>query len=312
MSNIALQSVEPVKPFKMVGGEVMMASSVVFILLVMVVPLPTFLLDLLLATNITISLAVLLTAFYANRPLEFAIFPGLLLMTTLFRLSLNVASTRLILSKADAGALISAFGEFVVSGNFVVGGIIFLVLVIINFVVITKGSGRIAEVGARFTLDALPGKQMAIDADLNAGLIDENQARKRRDEVSREADFYGAMDGASKFVRGDAIAGIIITLVNIAGGFAIGALEKGWTIGESISVFTTLTIGDGLLTQIPALLVSLAAGVLVARVDRQRQDGEPDVPWLEPAMLIVPAVMLLVLAAVPQMPTLAFVTTASR
>ena len=203
-----------------------MASSVVLILLMMIIPLPTFLLDMLLATNITISLAVLLTAFYANRPLEFAIFPGLLLMTTLFRLSLNVASTRLILSDADAGALISAFGEFVVSGNYVVGAIIFLVLVIINFVVITKGSGRIAEVGARFTLDALPGKQMAIDADLNAGLIDEHEARTRRTEISREADFYGAMDGASKFVRGDAIADLIITTINIIGGLIIGVAQN--------------------------------------------------------------------------------------
>ncbi len=241
------------------------AGSVVFVLFVLVVPLPGFLLDLLLATNIAISLAVLLTAFYANRPLDFAIFPGLLLMTTLFRLSLNVASTRLILSEAKAGSLIAAFGDFVVAGNYVVGGIVFLVLVLINFVVITKGSGRIAEVGARFTLDALPGKQMAIDADLNAGLIGEAEARQRRDDVSREADFYGAMDGASKFVRGDAIAGLIITAVNIVGGLLIGAAQHGMSIAEAAQTFTLLSIGDGLVSQIPALLISTAAGIIVSR-----------------------------------------------
>jgi flagellar biosynthesis protein FlhA len=248
-----------------VGSEVVVASSVVFVLLMLVVPLPGFVLDMLLATNIAVSLAVLLTAFYANRPLEFAIFPGLLLMTTLFRLSLNVASTRLILSEGKAGALIAAFGDFVVAGNYVVGGIVFLVLVLINFVVITKGSGRIAEVGARFTLDALPGKQMAIDADLNAGLIGEAEAKQRRVDVSREADFYGAMDGASKFVRGDAMAGLIITAINIVGGLVIGASQLGMTVGEAAETFTLLSIGDGLVSQIPSLLISTAAGIIVSR-----------------------------------------------
>ncbi|MEM6646775.1 MAG: flagellar biosynthesis protein FlhA, partial [Bacteroidota bacterium] len=199
----------------------------------MVVPLPSVLLDMLLTTNIAISLAVLLTAFYAKRPLDFAVFPGLLLITTIFRLSLNVASTRLILSEGQAGALIAAFGNFVVAGNTVVGVIIFLVLVLINFIVITKGSGRIAEVAARFTLDAMPGKQMAIDADLNAGLIDEDTAKRRRSEVSREADFFGAMDGASKYVRGDAIAGLIITAINIVGGLVIGMMQQNMSFGDA-------------------------------------------------------------------------------
>ncbi len=245
--------------------EALIATSVVCILLILVIPLPTFILDLLLATNIALSLSVLLTAFYAERPLEFAVFPGLLLITTLFRLSLNVASTRLILSEGDAGQLIEAFGNFVVAGNYVVGTIIFLVLVIINFIVITKGSGRIAEVAARFTLDALPGKQMAIDADLNAGLIDDDTARTRRDEVGREADFYGAMDGASKFVRGDAIASLIITAINIIGGLIIGIVQRGMAADDAASTFVLLSIGDGLVSQIPALLISTAAGIIVSR-----------------------------------------------
>ncbi len=265
MSNLPAPTPPLAPPTFRVGTDMVVAGSVVFVLFVLVVPLPGFLLDLLLATNIAISLAVLLTAFYANRPLDFAIFPGLLLMTTLFRLSLNVASTRLILSEAKAGSLIAAFGNFVVAGNYIVGGIVFLVLVLINFVVITKGSGRIAEVGARFTLDALPGKQMAIDADLNAGLIGEAEARQRREDVSREADFYGAMDGASKFVRGDAIAGLIITAVNIIGGLLIGAAQHGMSLSEAAQTFTLLSIGDGLVSQIPALLISTAAGIIVSR-----------------------------------------------
>ncbi len=285
-----------------------MASSVVFILLVMVIPLPTFVLDMLLATNITMSLAVLLTAFYANRPLEFAIFPGLLLMTTLFRLSLNVASTRLILSQADAGALIEAFGQIVVAGNYVVGGIIFLVLVIINFVVITKGSGRIAEVGARFTLDALPGKQMAIDADLNAGLIDENQARKRREDVSREADFYGAMDGASKFVRGDAIAGLIITGINIVGGLIVGVAQRGMSFAEAASTFTLLSIGDGLVSQLPALLISTAAGLIVSRASSEGNLAQDVKGQLlkKPSPLLITGAFLFVLGLVPGLPVVPF------
>ncbi len=270
----------PASPSSIIGrlrdGQTVIALVVIGVLLVMVVPLPTFAMDLLLATNIAISLAVLLTAFYAQRPLEFAIFPGLLLVTTLFRLSLNVASTRLILGQGEAGALILAFGNFVVSGNYVVGAIIFIVLVIINFVVITKGSGRIAEVGARFTLDAMPGKQMAIDADLNAGIIDEVEAKQRRSDVSREADFYGSMDGASKFVRGDAMAGLIITGINIVGGLVIGMTQFGLSAADSAEKFMLLSIGDGLVSQIPALLISTAAGIIVTRASSDNGENLSD------------------------------------
>ncbi|RMF52617.1 MAG: flagellar biosynthesis protein FlhA [Bacteroidetes bacterium] len=290
------------------NSEAIIASAVVLILFVMVVPLPSFLLDMLLTTNIAISLAILLTAFYATRPLEFAIFPGLLLMTTLFRLSLNVASTRLILSEAKAGALIQAFGQFVVSGNYVVGSIIFLVLVIINFVVITKGSGRIAEVAARFTLDALPGKQMAIDADLNAGLIDEQEARQRREEIGREADFYGAMDGASKFVRGDAIAGLIITAINIVGGLIIGVAQLGMSFAEAASTFSLLSIGDGLVSQIPALLISTAAGIIVSRASNEAnlaQDFKGQL-FRKPHPIFITGAFLLLLGLVPGLPLFPF------
>ncbi|MDT7855970.1 flagellar biosynthesis protein FlhA [Rubrivirga sp. S365] len=295
-------------PGARVGTEAVAASGLVLILLVMVVPLPGFLLDLLLTTNIAVSLGVLLTAFYARRPLDFAIFPGLLLITTLFRLSLNVASTRLILGEAKAGALIEAFGSFVVAGNFVVGAIVFLVLVLINFVVITKGSGRIAEVGARFTLDALPGKQMAIDADLGAGLIDEDEARQRRSDVSREADFYGAMDGASKFVRGDAVAGLIITAVNIVGGLVIGATQHGMTMAEAASTFTLLSIGDGLVSQIPALLISTAAGLIVSRASGEGNiAGEVQTQLLAAAVpLLVTGGFMLLLGLMPGLPIVPF------
>ena len=295
-------------PFSLANSEVAIASGVVFVLFIMVVPLPSFLLDLLLATNIAISLAVLLTAFYAERPLEFAIFPGLLLLTTLFRLSLNVASTRLILSEGKAGSLIAAFGEFVVAGNYVVGAIIFLVLVLINFVVITKGSGRIAEVAARFTLDALPGKQMAIDADLNAGLIDEREARQRREDVTREADFYGAMDGASKFVRGDAMAGLIITAINIVGGLVIGATQLGMSMGEAASTFTLLSIGDGLVSQIPALLISTAAGITVSRASGKgslASDLQGQL-FKKPHPLLITGGFLFLLGLIPGLPVLPF------
>jgi len=241
---------------------------------VIVVPLPPVMMDILIAANIGLAVIMLLTTVYVQQPLEFSVFPSLLLGTTLTRLVLNVASTRLILSAdADtpeaamdvAGKVISAFGTFVAGDSLVVGAIIFLILIIVQFVVITKGATRISEVAARFTLDAMPGKQMAIDADLNAGLINEQQAKDRRQQIQDEADFFGAMDGASKFVRGDAIAGIIITMVNIVGGFAVGALEKGWGVGESASLFTTLTIGDGLVSQIPSFVISISAGLLVTR-----------------------------------------------
>ena len=246
-------------------ADVALALGIVTILGVMILPLPTWVLDFALTLNISMALLVLMLTIYVAAPLELSVFPGLLLVLTLFRLSLNVASTRLILSQADAGELIAAFGDIVVGGNFVIGLIIFIIIIIIQFVVITKGATRVAEVAARFTLDAMPGKQMAIDADLNAGLIDEQDAKQRRENISKEADFYGAMDGASKFVRGDAIAGILITLINIIGGLAIGVFQRGLSIGDAAQMYTLLTVGDGLVTQIPALVTSTAAGIIVTR-----------------------------------------------
>ncbi|MDZ7772900.1 MAG: flagellar biosynthesis protein FlhA [Balneolaceae bacterium] len=245
--------------------DILVSSSVILILMVMILPIPTGMLDFLLATNISLSIVVMLVAFYTLKPLEFAVFPGMLLMLTLFRLALNVASTRLILSEGYAGNLIAAFGNFVVQGNYVIGIIIFAVLIIINFVVITKGASRIAEVSARFTLDAMPGKQMAIDADLSSGLITDEEARRRREEIARESDFYGAMDGASKFVRGDVIAGLLITFINVIGGLVIGTMQQGMALSEAAAQYTLLTVGDGLVTQIPALLISTASGIIVTR-----------------------------------------------
>ena len=230
-------------------------------------------LDLLLTVSISLSLLTMLVILYLRQPAEFTGFPTLLLFITLYRLALNVASTRLILLDGYAGHIIQAFGSFVVRGNYVVGMVVFLILTLINFIVITKGAGRIAEVAARFTLDALPGKQMAIDAELNAGLINETEARRRRRTVEEEADFYGAMDGASKFVRGDAIAAILITLINIVGGFAIGILQKGMTMSEALQRFTILSIGDGLVSQIPALITSTAAGILITRATSKNDLG---------------------------------------
>ncbi|MEX5721426.1 flagellar biosynthesis protein FlhA [Geodermatophilus maliterrae] len=239
--------------------------GVVAIVLMLVVPLPAAVLDMLLGFNITASLLILLVSMQIKRPLDFAVFPSLILIATLFRLALNVSSTRLVLTDGYAGKVIEAFGHFVIGGSLVVGLVIFVILTIIQFVVITNGAGRVAEVGARFTLDAMPGKQMAIDADLNAGLINETQARKRRTEVTAEADFYGSMDGASKFVKGDAIAGIIVTLINLIGGFAIGVMSKGMAPADAVSTYSLLTVGDGLVSQIPALLLSTATGIIVTR-----------------------------------------------
>lgn len=252
------------------ASEILTVIGVITVLVVMIIPLPPVMLDFLLALNITLSITILLIAMYALRPLDFSIFPSLLLVTTLFRLSLNVASTRLILLHGNeglsaAGKVIKSFGHFVVGGDYVVGMIVFIILVIVNFVVITKGATRIAEVAARFTLDAMPGKQMSIDADLNAGIIDEEEAKERRKTIAREAEFHGAMDGAAKFVRGDAIAGIIITIINIIGGFIIGVLQRNMPIVEAAQNYTMLTIGDGLVSQIPALTISTAAGIIVSR-----------------------------------------------
>lgn len=260
-------------------SDIMASVGLIGILMLMIVPLPAMILDLCLSLNITIAILILVISLYSEKATDFSVFPSILLVTTLFRLSLNVASTRLILLHGNegmdaAGSVIQAFGEFVVGGSYVVGLVIFVILVIINFIVITKGAGRIAEVAARFTLDAMPGKQMAIDADLNAGLIDEATARKRREEISNEANFHGAMDGASKFVRGDAIAGIIITLINIGAGFIIGVLQKGMPLAEAAKNYTILTVGDGLISQVPALIISTAAGMLVTRTAGGEDFGE--------------------------------------
>jgi len=251
-------------------SDVIVAIGLVMVLLLMIIPLPPLLLDICLSLNITLALLILILALYTVRAMDFAVFPAVLLATTLFRLSLNVASTRLILLRgnegtAAAGTVIQSFGQFVVGGNYVVGLVIFIILVLINFMVITKGAGRIAEVAARFTLDAMPGKQMAIDADLNAGQITDEEARVRRKDIGLEANFYGAMDGASKFVKGDAIAGIIITLINIGAGFVIGVLQKGMPAADAAATYTILTVGDGLVGQIPALIISTGAGILVTR-----------------------------------------------
>ncbi len=289
-------------------SDVALAVGVIGILAIMLVPLPTGMLDLFLTLNITITLTVLMVSMYLNEPVEFSVFPGLLLVMTLYRLSLNIASTRLILGDAYAGKVIAAFGNFVVKGNYIVGFVIFLILVVIQFVVITKGAGRIAEVAARFTLDAMPGKQMAIDADLNAGLIDDTEARNRREKIAREADFYGAMDGASKFVRGDAIAGLIITSINILGGFVIGVLQKGMSLNEAVHTYTLLTVGDGLVSQIPALILSTAAGIVVTRAASEENLGSDISHQLlgKPRGLYVVSGALLLFGITPGLPTIPF------
>ncbi|MBK36625.1 MAG: flagellar biosynthesis protein FlhA [Gemmatimonadetes bacterium] len=295
--------------------DVLFALSVIGMISVMIIPMPPGLLDLLLAFNIAFSLLVLLMTIYITNPLQLSVFPGLLLVLTLFRLSLNVATTRLILGDAYAGEVINAFGQFVVKGNYILGFVVFLIIVIIQFVVITKGAGRVAEVAARFTLDAMPGKQMSIDADLNAGLITEEQARTRRDNIAREADFYGAMDGASKFVRGDAIAGILITLVNILGGLGIGVLQIGMEAADAAQTYTILTIGDGLVSQIPALITSISAGIIVTRSTSEDNLGTDLLRELtsKPRAIMVATMVLLGFALVPGLPStpfliLAFVT----
>lgn len=294
-------------------GDVAVAVSMVAVLGVMLLPLPTFLLDILLSFSIALSVVILITSVYVQKPLDFSVFPSILLMATLYRLSLNIASTRLILLKGNegvdaAGQVIKSFGSFVVGGNYVVGLIIFLILVVVNFVVITKGAGRIAEVAARFTLDAMPGKQMAIDADLNAGLIDESEARRRRDVISQEADFYGAMDGASKFVRGDAIAGLLITAINIIAGLSIGILQKGMPITEAATTYTILTVGDGLVSQIPAILVSTAAGIVVSRAGTATDLGK-DITrqiLINPKALVTASGILFVFGLIPGLPNITF------
>jgi flagellar biosynthesis protein FlhA len=300
------------------NSDVLMAALVVGILVFMILPLPAFVLDLLLSFNITISIVILLVGMYIVHPLQLSSFPTILLLATLFRLSLNIASTRIILlggieGTSAAGKVIQAFGHFVVGGNYLVGIIVFLILVIINFMVITKGAGRIAEVAARFTLDAMPGKQMSIDADLNAGLISEDEARKRREDIAREAEYYGAMDGANKFVRGDAIAGIIITLINILGGLTIGVLQNGMNFGEAAQNYTLLTVGDGLVSQVPALIISTAAGIIVSRAGSESSLGRDITTQVlfQHRAIGIAAAVLLGFALIPGLPTFPFLTLAA-
>jgi len=289
-------------------GDLWLVVALFGTILLLILPVAPAVLDLLLTVSISISLLTLLVILYLRQPADFTGFPTLLLFITLYRLALNVASTRLILLEGYAGHIIEAFGNFVVRGNYVVGLVVFFILVLINFVVITKGAGRIAEVAARFTLDALPGKQMAIDAELNAGLINEAEARRRRRQVEEEADFYGAMDGASKFVRGDAIAAVLITLINILGGFAIGILQKGMTMAEALQRYTILSIGDGLVSQVPALVTSTAAGVLITRATSRTSLGHELGRQLlfYPRALTILAVMLGFMALVPGLPMVPF------
>jgi len=300
---ISLPSVSPIR-----RADLAFTVALFGIVLMLILPMPAFLLDVLLAANIGLSLLILLLITYVKEPPEFSVFPTLLLSLTLFRLALNITSTRLILVDGYAGRVIESFGKFVVQGNYVVGAVVFAILVIINFVVITKGAGRIAEVAARFTLDALPGKQMAIDAELNAGIIDEVTATARRVKVQKEADFYGAMDGASKFVRGDAIAGILITLVNILGGFAIGVFQMDLSLAESLQKFTLLSIGDGLVAQIPALIISVGAAILVTRASENanlgRSIGRQIVRY--PRAIGIAGAMLAFFGLMPGMPAFPF------
>ncbi len=309
-----MEAVEKNSPSLFAHLDIWVAVGIMGVLMIMIIPLPTMMLDICLAINITLSVLIILVTIYAAKPLDFSVFPSLLLITTLFRLALNISSTRLILLNGHsgpdaAGHVIKSFGSFVVGGNPTVGLVIFVILVIINFVVITKGSGRIAEVAARFTLDAMPGKQMAIDADLNAGLIDEAEARRRRSAISREAEFYGAMDGASKFVRGDAIAGIIITLINIIGGLIIGVLQMDLELSKAVEFYTLLTIGDGLVSQIPALIISTGAGILVSRASSDGTNMGVEMAGqlgLQPRALQIASGIVFLFGLAPGMPLIPF------
>ncbi len=289
-------------------SDVVLAVAAVGVVVLMIIPIPPMLLDVLIALNISLGLIVLMVSMYMERSLDFSIFPGLLLLTTLFRLGINVASTRMILGEAYAGKIIESFGSFVVKGNYIVGIVIFLILVLINFMVITKGSTRIAEVAARFTLDAMPGKQMAVDADMNNGVIDEEEANHRRKDIRREADFYGAMDGAAKFVRGDAMAGIIITFINIIGGLIIGLVQLDMGFQDALGTYTLLTVGDGLVSQIPALIISVAAGIIVSRAASEMEMGKEFAGQLlmNPRAGFIVMGVLIFFAIVPGMPTVPF------
>ena len=307
-------------PFKLpekITADIFMAVGVLVVLFIVLVPLPTFLLDILLTFSITIGIIILMVSMYTTSPLNFSVFPSLLLIVTLYRLALNIASTRIILlhgseGELAAGRVIHTFGQFVVGGSYVVGFVVFAIFVLINFVVITKGATRIGEVTARFTLDAMPGKQMAIDADLNAGMITEQEARLRRERIAREAEFYGAMDGATKFVRGDAIAGIVITFINIIGGIIIGVLQQGMPFQEALRTYTILTIGDGLVAQIPALIISSAAGIVVTQSASDKSVGRQLSEQLsfQPMALLSAALIIFIFGLVPGMPHIAFISMA--
>ncbi|HEV7812109.1 MAG TPA: flagellar biosynthesis protein FlhA [Leifsonia sp.] len=293
---------------KTTTAKVTVPIGVVGIIMLLVVPVPAWLLDALIIVNIMLALVILLTTMFVKKPLDFSVFPSLLLVATLFRLGLNVASTRLVLGDGYAGQVIQAFGHVAVGGSIIIGAVVFLILVVIQFIVVTKGAERVAEVGARFTLDAMPGKQMAIDADLNAGLITEDQARARRAEVSAEADFYGAMDGASKFVKGDAIAGILIIVINVVGGIAIGMIQRGMQIGDAVDHYTLLTIGDGLVTQIPALLMAVSTGMIVTRSNAESDIGTTASGQLSQSRnaLTIAGCAAIVMALIPGMPPIPF------
>lgn len=297
-------------PFQKISqySDIYVVIAVILIVIMMIIPIPTFFLDILFACNISLALLVLLITMNVKEALDIAVFPSLLLLLTLFRLALNISSTRLILLQGNAGKIVSAFGSFVAGGNIVVGFVIFFILVVIQFVVITKGAERVAEVAARFTLDAMPGKQMSIDADLNAGLMSETEARQKRAAIQTEADFYGSMDGASKFVKGDAIAGIIITVINMIGGLAVGMLQRGYDLKFALNHYTLLTIGDGLVSQIPALLISTATGIIVTRAASEENLGYDLTKQLfnSPKVLIVSGGVLLIFAVIPGLPFIPF------
>jgi len=288
------------------------AGVVVVIIALMILPLPAFILDILVTLNVAVSLIILLVAMYLREPLEFAAFPSILLVVTLYRLSINIAASRIILLNAYAGEVIASFGNFVVAGNYIVGAIVFIIIMIVQFIVITKGSERVAEVAARFTLDAMPGKQMSIDADLNAGLIDANEAKARRKKIERESTFFGAMDGSNKFVRGDAIAAIIITLVNIIGGILVGWLQRGMGIMEAVSTFALLTVGCGLVTQIPALLISIATGMVITKAATEMSIGTDIATQIfaQPRAFAFVAIILMIFSFIPGLPTVPFLTLA--
>ncbi len=292
-------------------NDVLLAVGIVFVVTMMVIPLSPLILDVFLTLNIALSVTILLVTLYTQEPLQYSTFPTILLFATLFRLGLNVSTTRLILLNGEAGQVVHAFGNFVIGGNYVVGMLIFIILIIINFIVITNGAGRVSEVAARFTLDAMPGKQLSIDADLNAGMIDEKEAKRRRQNIQREADFYGTMDGASKFVKGDAIAAIIITVINIVGGLIIGVMQMGMPLEQAAATFTTLSVGDGLVSQLPALIISAATGILVTRVNDSEMSLGDEIGgqmFQNPKVMAIMGSLMLLMGMIPGLPNLPFLT----